>query len=151
MTDGLSVPGIPEPTKVAEGRDHGRVELAPQERTPRATVAVLSRQRASVADHEVGRIGHEALEAARTIRAVKAEADAQVEAAFTVVAIRDGRHVMSVEQRTQLDQIGTQALGRDGRVLEAGPGARAVCQSCRVAGAILTDLSTARPEPLRPR
>ncbi len=130
---------VPEVPEGREGSPQLRAELALQQGPAGAAVAVLAGQRAAVGDDEVRRRLHEAAEALLATGPVQAEADAQVEAALAEVAVADGRQVVLPEQRAQLAQVTRQALGRHGRVLEAGPGGEPAGEARRVTRAILAD------------
>jgi len=75
---------------------------------------------------------------------IEPEAHPQVDAALPEVAVRHALQVGIAEQAVERGQIRGEALGRDGGVLEPGPGGRAVGEPGRTACAVLADAPQGR-------
>jgi len=89
---------------------------------------------------QLGGSVHEPFVSLRAADFAEPEAYAQVDAALTVVAVRDGPETLLPEQCSQLAEVAAQSLWRYRGVLEAWPRPGAVGEPRRVASAILSDL-----------
>ena len=87
---------------------------------------MLARERAAVADHQVGRLVHEGAELADALRRLQVEVDAHVDAALAEVAEVGGAVAVLVEQGCLLAQVVAQLLRGHGGVLPALPGGSSV-------------------------
>ncbi len=100
---------------------------------------MLTRERPTVSDDQVGACRHEVCETRLTAGSVQAEAHPQVDAALAEVAIRDATHPHVAQQLMQLREVPGKTIGRNGSVLETRPGGRTIRQPRSVSGTILAD------------
>jgi hypothetical protein len=113
---------VPDRLELAECLHELRPEHLRQQLGVRLPVAVLARERAAVGEDEVGRVLHEGAEPAHALGRLEVEGDARVDAALSVVAEEDAVVAVPVEELPEVAQVRAEPLGRDGRVLPAGPG-----------------------------
>ena len=94
------------------GRVHQREQLG-----PRASVAVLARERSAVGRREPCRVGDEVAVDGVAAGLVEREVDADVHAAVAEVPVRDAVHVVLLHERLEVAQVGAEVGRRHGGVL----------------------------------
>ena len=155
-------PRVEQVARVEDGLDGGhgpdRVRRVHQRQQlgPGPPVAVLPRHRPAVGGDQRGRLLDERPVDRLPAGPVEGEVDAHVQAAVAEMAVGDAVEAVAGQQGLELAQVGAEALGRDGRVLPAGPGRRPGRAAAAEPGPVLADapdggrLRPGRAGPVRP-
>ncbi len=121
------------------GLDRGRLVHPGEQLGAGAPVAVLARHRAAVGGDQLGRLLDERPVDRPPVGPVEREVDAHVQAAVAEVAVGDAAQPVGGQQGLEVAQVGAEPLGRDGRVLPAGPGRRPGRAAPAEPGPVLAD------------
>ena len=112
---------VPDRLELAECPHQLGAEHLRQQRAARLSIAVLARDRAAVADHEIRRPLDELAVRPDAGFAPQVEADLHVNAAVPEVPVVDGLIAVLVQQRAEIAQIAAQMCGRDCRIVPPFP------------------------------
>ena len=112
---------VPDRLELVESVDEILAVHEGQELRLALPVAVLTRQGATVRDHQVRGLGHEAPVLRDAFARLQVELDARMHAALAEVAIQRALEAVPVELLAKLAQIAPQPLGRNGGVFPAFP------------------------------
>ncbi|SIA61266.1 Uncharacterised protein [Mycobacteroides abscessus subsp. abscessus] len=125
---GGEYPGVEEVVRVEDVLDAGeQVEHLggvhePQELAAGAAVAVFAGDGAAVGGADAGRGLQERARVGDALRGVERHGEAHVHAAVAEVPVQEAVDVELLHEGGEVAQVRAEVLGRDGRVLEAGPG-----------------------------
>ena len=108
--------------EVAEGLDEAGGVHDGEEFGAGLAIAVLSGERAAVADDEVGGLGDEGAVFGEALGGAEVEVELAMEAALAEVAEEDDEVAEAVGEGVELAEVGAELLGVDGGVFPATPG-----------------------------
>ena len=124
---GIHLPaGVPDCLELTKRlHQFGAIHLGQQLRT-RLAIPMLSGQRATIANHQVGGFFHEGAKLFDPVTSQQIKVDTRMDAALAKVTIQRSVIAITAEQLEQVAQVISQLCWRHGRVLPAFPARRLI-------------------------